>query len=403
RLHTTLREVALAAFDDLANRFDVVICEGAGSPAEINLRAGDIANMGLADARDVPTVLVGDIDRGGVFASFFGSVALLSARDQSLIGGFVVNKFRGEPALLEPGLAMIHRLTGRPALGVLPWLPDVAFDAEDSLGLWHETASGGPPLGRHTLRIAAITLPRVSNSTDVDAFAQEPGVLVRWTTSPGEVAEADLAILPGTRATVDDLRWLHERGLADAIADRAAAGRPVLGICGGFQMLARRIDDDVESRCGTVAGLGLLPVDVTFAADKTVGRPTTTVYGRPVTTAYEIHHGVARIDDSATGFLGGARTEAVWGTHWHGAFDSDAFRRAFLTEIAAVAGRDFVPAPDTDVTALRATRLDRLGDAVADHLDTDALLRLIQNGPPPNLPLLAPGACAEHGLSEESP
>jgi adenosylcobyric acid synthase len=392
QLHATLREVALAAFDDLAGRFDVVICEGAGSPAEINLRAGDIANMGLADARDIPTVIVGDIDRGGVFASFFGTLALLSARDQSLINGFVVNKFRGEPTLLDPGLAMIERLTGRPTLGVLPWLPQLAFDAEDSLGLRQELAPGGPPVGRQSLRVAAIALPRVSNSTDIDAFAQEPGVLVRWTTSPGEVADADLVVLPGTRATVDDLRWLHERGLAEAVTDRAATARPVLGICGGFQMLARRIDDDVESRCGTVAGLGLLPMDVAFAATKTVRRPTTTACGHPVTTAYEIHHGVARLDDGATEFLGGARSGSVWGTHWHGAFDSDAFRRSFLAEVASVAGRDFVPARDTDVNALRTARLDRLADAVADHLDTEALLRLIDGGPPSGLPVLAPGA-----------
>jgi adenosylcobyric acid synthase len=398
RVRPALREAVLAAYDDLRSRFDVVVCEGAGSAAEINLRSYDLANLGLADARGLPVVVVADIDRGGVFASLFGTVALLSARDQSLVSGFVINRFRGDGSILQPGIEQLQGLTGRPTFGVVPWAPGLAFDAEDSLALDAPLPSAGPPHGTHPLRVAAIRLPRVSNATDVDALACEPGVVVRWTADPGEVRDADLVVLPGSRATVADLTWLHERGLAEALAGRARAGRPVLGICGGYQMLARSIHDDVESGAGEVPGLGLLPTVVRFAAEKTVGRVSGSALGEPVTTAYEIHYG--RVDaapeaaSDAEPFLDGWRCGTVWGTTWHGALDSDAFRRAFLTEVAAAAGRDFVPAPDTDVAALRSARLDALADLVADHLDGDALRRLITDGPTPGLPFVPPGAPA---------
>jgi adenosylcobyric acid synthase len=389
-----LREAVLAAYDDLRSRFDVVVCEGAGSAAEINLRAHDLANLGLADARDLPVLVVADIDRGGVFAALFGTVALLSRRDQSLLAGFVINRFRGDPGLLGPGIDQLGRLTGRPTLGVLPWVPGLAFDAEDSLSLDTQPAVVGGPAGRQTLRVAAVRLPRTSNATDLDALACEPGVVVRWTTSPGEVADADLAVLPGSRATVADLEWLRRNGLAEALAGRATSGRPVLGICGGYQMLARTIEDDVESGAGQVAGLGLLPGEVRFAAEKAVRRVSGSAYGQPVTTGYEIHHGVFEPDPGTEPFLDGCRSGTVWGTTWHGALESDGFRRAFLTEIAAAAGRDFRAAPDTDVAALRLARLDTLADLVADHLDTAALTRLISHGAPPGLPFVPPGAPA---------
>jgi adenosylcobyric acid synthase len=391
-LKQTLRDGVLAAFDDLAARFDAVICEGAGSPTEINLRGHDIANLGLARDRDIPVIVVGDIDRGGVLAAFFGTLALLADADQALVSGFLVNKFRGDVGLLAPGLQMLRGLTGRPTLGVVPWLDGVEFDGEDSLALRRDPPPAGPPRGGAWLRVVAVRLPRVSNSTDVDALAQEPGVLVRWSTSPWEVAEADLVVLPGSRATVADLAWLRAEGIADALAERARTGRPVLGLCGGYQMLGRSIRDGVESRAGTVAGLGLLPVDVAFAAGKTLGRPQGRAYGVPVTTGYEIHHGVATVDEGAPAFLDGTRSGAVWGTHWHGAFDTDAFRRAFLTEVAAVAGVDFAVAPDTDLGALRAARLDALADAVEQHCDTAALDALIRGGAPAGLPFVPPGA-----------
>ena len=395
-LFPQLREASLAAYDELRTRFDVVVCEGAGSPTEINLRATDLSNMGLADARDLATVVVGDIDRGGVLASLFGTVALLSARDQSLVAGFVINKFRGDERLLTPGIDRLTALTGRPTLGVVPWSEGVAFDVEDSLSQQPELPDAGPPAGRDALRVVAVRLPRTSNATDVEALACEPGVGVRWTTSPSAVREADLAVLPGSRATVADLAWLRERGLADALVARVAAGLPVLGVCGGYQMLAVDLEDDVESGAGAVRGLGLLPVDVRFHPAKTVGRPVGEGFGEPVTTAFEIHHGIATLRPGARAepFLDGYRVGAVWGTTWHGALESDGFRRAFLRAVADAAGRRFTPAPDVDVAAVRSARLDTLGDLVEQHLDTAALESLITAGPPAGLPFLPPGVPA---------
>ena len=267
-----LRQVALASLVRLRDRYDVVICEGAGSPAEINLRDTDVANMGLARAAGLPVIVVGDIDRGGVFAGLFGTLALLSPADQALISGFVINKFRGAAELLDGGLSLLRELTGRPVYGVLPWRDGLWLDAEDSLALTGGTHHD-PFDEKEFLRVAVVKLPRISNFTDADALAAEPGVQVSFADRPAGLADADLVVLPGTRATVADLAWLRERGLAAVIADRARAGRPVLGICGGYQMLAGHIDDPVESRLGQVDGLGLLPVRVTFGPAKRLGQP----------------------------------------------------------------------------------------------------------------------------------
>ncbi|MET7330285.1 cobyric acid synthase [Nonomuraea sp. NPDC005650] len=385
-LKDLLRATALEALERLRSRYDVVVCEGAGSPAEINLRRGDLANMGLARAANLPVIVVGDIDRGGVFAAFYGTVGLLDADDQSHISGFVVNKFRGARELLEPGLDMLRRLTGREVYGVLPWLDGLWLDVEDSLALDSRKVAVHPPYGRQTLRVAVVRLPRISNFTDADALAAEPGVVVRFVTDPVELDDADLVVLPGSRATVSDLAWLRERGLAAAITGRAG---PVLGICGGFQMLGREIVDEVESGAGKVEGLGRLPVRIEFGKDKRLGRPEGSAYGQPV-RAYEIHHGLASVDGGEP-FLDGCRVGNVWGTTWHGALENDGFRRAFLADVAARAGRDFVPAPGTDFAGLREERLDALGDLVERHLDTDALLRLIEHGPT-DVPFLPPGA-----------
>jgi adenosylcobyric acid synthase len=382
-----LRQVALESLTRLRERYDVVICEGAGSPAEINLRETDVANMGLARAAGLPVIVVGDIDRGGVFAAMYGTLALLAPADQALISGFVINKFRGAPELLESGLTMLTQLTARPVYGVLPWRDGLELDVEDSLSLSTAGDKHPGPFGQKDfLRVAVVRLPRISNFTDVDALAAEPGVLVSFAVSPADVADADLVVLPGSRATVSDLAWLRERGLADAVLARALAGRPVLGICGGYQMLAGQIEDQVESRRGLVDGLGLLPVRVRFGPDKVLRRPQGRALGAPV-AGYEIHHGVAEITDpAAEPFLDGCRRGAVWGTSWHGVLENDDFRRAFLTEVAALAGRDFTPVPDTDFAALREARLDALGDLVAGHLDTAALTALISGGPVPGLP-----------------
>ena len=375
-----LATVVADELHSLRSEFDAVICEGAGSPAEINLRATDLANMGLARAANLPVVLVGDIDRGGLLAHLYGTVAVLDPDDQQLISGFVVNKFRGDPALLAPGLEQLRRLTGRPTYGVIPYTDGLWLDTEDSVSVLAHRVVGDPqpPRGRDWLRVAAIRLPRISNSTDVEALACESGVLVRWVSDPADLADTDVVVLPGSKATVSDLNWLRERGLADGIAAHAAQGKPVLGICGGFQMLCRRIDDPVESGAGAVEGLGLLDADIVFAPEKTLRLCDDPLHG------YEIHHGqvVRCAEDDWLGV--GVRRGAVYGTHWHGLLDNDAVRRQWLIEVASAAGRDgFVVADDIDVAARRDAQLDVMADLLTDHLDVEAVLALLDGGPPP--------------------
>jgi adenosylcobyric acid synthase len=386
-----LAEAAHAAYDDLAARYDVVVCEGAGSPAEVNLREHDYVNMGLARHAGMPTVVVGDIDRGGVLAALFGTTALLSAEDQALVSGYVLNKFRGDAGLLEPGLRMLESVTGRPVYGVLPWLPGVWLDSEDALAV---DARAAVTDDEPVLRVAVLRLPRVSNFTDVDALGVEPNVDVRFVDSAQAVQDADLVVLPGTRATLADLGWLRARGVDAALRRRAAEGRPVLGVCGGFQMLGKWVDDQaaVETpRPQRVEGLGLLPVSTLFGHEKTLGRPSGTWRGSPV-TGYVIHHGRVEVHGGEE-FPGGTCRDAVWGTLWHGALENDEFRRSWLTEVAAQAGRSgWSPRADTSFSGLRTARLDLLADAVEEHLDTDALLTLVEKGAPAHLPFVAPGA-----------
>jgi adenosylcobyric acid synthase len=381
-----LARAAHDAFDDLASRFELVVAEGAGSPTEINLRASDYVNMGLARHAGIPTVVVGDIDRGGVFAAMYGTVALLEPADQTLLAGFVVNKFRGDPDLLTPGIDQLTRLTGRPTYGVLPWHPGLWLDSEDALDLEGRRA---PVEG--TLRVAVVRMPRISNFTDVDALGLEPDLDVVFAASPRDLDGADLVVLPGTRATLADLAWLRSRGLDEAVARHARSGRAVLGICGGAQMLGHRIadPDGVEGDPGETAdGLGLLDVSTTFGVDKVLRLSSGTALGQPV-GGYEIHHG--RLSAAAAdAFPGGARSGGVFATMWHGSLESDGFRQAFLGEVAACSGRTRAPS-GVVFAERREARLDLLGDLVEEHLDVDALLTLAEHGAPAGLPVLPPG------------
>jgi adenosylcobyric acid synthase len=374
----------LATLSALRSEFDVVVCEGAGSPAEINLRADDIANMGLAQAAGLPVIVVGDIDRGGVFAHLYGTLALLSPADQELVAGFVINKFRGDPALLAPGLTRLAELTRRPVFGVLPWDSRVWLDAEDSLSYSAEVGRPSAPLGSQWLRVGVVRFPRISNGTDVDALAVEPGVSVRLVTSPAGLADVDLVVLPGSKATVADLSWLRETGLAAAVVAHHAAGRPVLGICGGFQMLCSSLDDRVESRAGAVSGLGLVDVDISFTETKTLRNPEGSAFGAPA-RGYEIHHGqVVRRGTGLPGLVAtpdgpeGVLAGGVAGTHWHGLLENDLVRRGFLSWAAECAGRSgFVAASDVSFAAVREGQLDLLGDLVGSGLDMDSLGEVI--------------------------
>ncbi|MGV0870878.1 cobyric acid synthase [Mycolicibacterium sp. XJ879] len=379
-----LAGVVVEGMRQLQSEFDAVICEGAGSPAEINLRATDLANMGLARAANLPVVVVGDIDRGGLLAHLYGTVAVLDGADQRLIAGFVVNKFRGDPALLAPGLDQLQQLTGRPTYGVIPYADGLWLDTEDSVSVLARQVLGDPqpPRGMQWLRVGVIRLPRISNSTDVEALACEPGVLVRWVADPADLADTDVIVIPGSKATVADLDWLRRRGLAGPISAHAEAGKPVLGVCGGFQMLCRRIDDAVESGEGAVSGLGLLDADIVFAPDKTLRHHDAPLHG------YEIHHGrLTRC--AADDWLGGTnpvgvRRDMVFGTHWHGLLDNNDVRRQWLSEVAVAAGRTgFVVADDVDVRARRDAQLDVMADLLAAHLDVDAVLDLLDGDPPP--------------------
>lgn len=334
--------------------------------------AGDVSSADWATGRrhlaaaahtafdDLAAVVVGDIDRGGVFAAMYGTVALLEPADQALIAGFVVNKFRGDPALLSTGLESLEKLTGRRVYGVLPWDP---------------------------YRVAVVRLPRISNFTDVDALGLEQDLDVVFAFGPRDIADADLVVLPGTRSTISDLAWLRSRRLDRAITDHARRDRPLLGICGGFQMLGTIIadPDGVEEPAGAVVeGLGLLDARTDFAAGKTLRLTSGTDMGVPA-TGYETHHGRVTVGDGAQEFLAGARAGNVFGTMWHGSLEGDELRGAFL---AGALGRE---PSQVSFPAARERRFDVLGDLVERHLDIDALLALARAGAPPGLPVLSRG------------
>lgn len=397
QLRPELMPLVLDALEGLRRRFDVVVCEGAGSPAEVNLRDGDLVNMGLARAAGMPVIVVGDIDRGGVLAALFGSLALLDRGDQALVAGFLINKFRGDASILAPGLDRIRALTGRPVLGVLPWVRGLWLDVEDSLTLEAPRDGATPPIGRDGIAVAVVRLPRMSNFTDLDALAAEPGVAVRFTESAAEVASANLVVVPGSKATVDDLAWVRGRGLERALIERARRGRPILGICGGYQMLGARIVDEVESRAGDVSGLGLLPVVTDFHSEKVLANRSGSApgFGGLPVCGYEIHHGQVRRTGGEPLFVcaageEGCRSRALLGTSWHGALEADEFRRGFLQWVAVLGGLDWTPGA-TPFSQIRERRLDLVGDLIEAHVETQSLMRLIEDGPLGSLPFVSSG------------
>ncbi|MGH9247656.1 MAG: cobyric acid synthase [Acidimicrobiales bacterium] len=390
-LRDELAPIVLAALASLRSRFDVVVCEGAGSLAEPNLRDRDLVNMGLARAARLPVVVVADIDRGGAFAGLLGSLALLEPADQALVSGFVLNRFRGDPAIVQPAINDLLIRTGRPMLGLVPWTAGLALDAEDSLALRAGDPDSVPPVGHDAITVAVVRLPHISNFTDVDALGAEPGVAVHFTESPSAVRAADLVIIPGTKATVADLAWIRQRRLDRTLRERTARSRPVLGICGGYQLLGRRVVDTIESGAGEVAGLDLLPVETVFEPGKTLATPTGRArLGDVAVAGYEIHRGrVCRLGgdpliDTSTGDEG-CRVGGVLGTSWHGVLENDEFRRALLGWVATCAGLDWVPG-DRSFAAVREARHDGLAQLIDRHLDTEAIALLIDEGPPSGLP-----------------
>ena len=373
------RDAVLASHARLCEAYEVVVVEGAGSPAEINLRANDIANMGYAEAVDCPVILIADIDRGGVFAHLVGTLALLSDSERRRVRGFVINRFRGDLSLLEPGLAWLERETGKPVLGVLPYLQGLHLEAEDAL----PTIAAVKPEAR--LRVAVPALPRISNHTDLDALRAHPQVDCRFIGPRQTPPACDLIVLPGSKSTRADLAWLRAQGWDDVLARHLRYGGKVIGICGGFQMLGRTIADPegVEGTPGTSAGLGWLDIETTLAAGKQLRnvRGTLAVGNHEVpVNGYEIHCGVSRGDALASapllledGRTDGARSpdNQILGTYVHGVFDSPPALAALL-HWAGLA--QAVPA---DVQALREAAIDRLADTIETHLDTGALRRLV--------------------------
>ncbi|MEM6411409.1 MAG: cobyric acid synthase, partial [Pseudomonadota bacterium] len=373
-----LMGAVVESFERLAARHDLIIVEGAGSPAEINLRARDIANMGFARRAGVPVCLIGDIEKGGVIASLVGTKAVIDPEDAAMIGGFLVNKFRGDPRLFDAGVTEIERRTGWPCFGVIPWITASArLPAEDAVALSRPNAEN-----KGALKIVSPMLSRMANFDDADPLKLEPGVDFEWV-PPGQSIprDADIIILFGTKSTLGDLAFLRGEGWDHDIIAHARAGGRVLGICGGYQMLGLRISDPhgVDGAPGEAEGLGLLAVETIMERDKRVAPVTGTCFRSGETVSgYEIHMGKTSGPDTARPFVeidgnpdGAVGSDGkVQGTYLHGAFTSDGFRRAWLTEIGAQADQTLAYGAEVD------RALDALADGVEAATDIDALLAL---------------------------
>lgn len=383
------------AYDDLASRFDIVCIEGAGSPAEINLRQDDFVNMGLAHMVGAPVLLAGNIDPGGVFAQLFGTLKLLDAADQSLVKGFVVNKFRGDVDILRPGLADLERLCGVPVLGVVPVMP-LDLDDEDSLSQRLEQTRAGSGV----VDVAVIRLPRLSNFTDFNQLQRHPLVNLRYVQEARELGRPDLVIIPGTKSTMADLRSLRERGLDACIKALAATGTLVIGVCGGYQMLGQVVRDPegVEGG-GEAEGLGLLPTETTFAGDKSLTRDAGAVEvgeGSPFArlagislTGYEIHMGRTEVVSGAPadgrvvasgGRVVGTVAGNVLGTYLHGFFDADGVADAVANLLLERRGLPPVEGDAEPYEAYRERQFDLLAEGLRAALDMEAVYRILEEG-----------------------
>ena len=373
----------MAAYESLAAENDVIVIEGAGSPAEINLRENDIVNMGLAELVNAPVLLAGDIDRGGVFAQLYGTAMLLSEAERSRVRGLVINKFRGDVEILRPGLKQIEDLTGIPVFGVVPYLR-VEIDDEDSLA---------PRLGvtdaRKPLDIAVVRLPRISNFTDFAPLETHPLLGVRYVDRASKLGAPDLVILPGTKSTMDDLLWLRESGLETAVRKLAASGTPVLGVCGGYQMLGERIDDasGIEGSVPSLRGMELLPCVTAFEPEKTLTRVRAAVTGGPLDGAaldgYEIHMGTTEARGEPfcrleNGTPDGCRQGNVFGTYLHGLFDSVSAVEKLALWLCERKGIEKGAAAAEPWRDYKERQYDLLAQGVRESLDMDAVYRVME-------------------------
>lgn len=388
-----LHPVVQAAYDSLAADYDIIVIEGAGSPAEINLKQDDLVNMGMAEMADAPVLLAGDIDRGGVFASLYGTVALLEEGERARIAGLIINKFRGDPDILKPGLAMLEKLTGKPVLGVVPYRP---FDIDEEDSLSERLTRGGVPA---LITVAVPRLPRLSNFTDLDALDRIDGVSVRYVTRPGELEAPDLIVLPGSKNTIADLLWLRQSGLEARIQRLAASGVPVFGICGGYQMMGRVVSDPERAESGgEIAGMGLLPVETVFSAEKrtaqtngvfeAAGGPLAGLSGTAF-SGYEIHMGrtvrtggapLTRLVRNGETVEDGCWRGNCYGTYVHGIFDRAEAAKAVAGALLARRGFDPGAVRAFDAAAYRQQQYDALAGHVRASLDMQQIYRILEDG-----------------------
>ena len=381
------------AFEKLAAENDIIVIEGAGSPAEINLRENDIVNMYMAKLAGAPVLLAGDIDRGGVFASLIGTLQLFDDEEKEYLKGFIINKFRGDPGLLRPGLEMLEGMTGRPVAGVIPYL-DVDIDDEDSLSERFYRGNINA-----LVDIAAIRLPRISNFTDLGAFETVDGVSVRYCVSPGDLGTPDMIVIPGTKNTMGDMEWMRQSGMEAAVKRRAAGGTPVFGICGGYQMLGETLEDpDGVEHGGHMKGMGLLPGRTVFGNDKR----RTRVKGRfgelsgifsglsgMEIEGYEIHMGATKTGERPLVSIGEEGKEPqsdgmiqgnVCGSYVHGIFDGKGIAAAIAGSLMKAKGIEAAEVTETDMKEYKEIQYDKLADGIRNAMDMDLVYRIIEKG-----------------------
>ena len=383
RRKTELIPDICAAFHQLSQQYEIIVAEGAGSPVELNLKQDDIVNMGLAQMLHLPVLLAGDIDRGGIFAQLLGTLDLLEPEERRLMRGLIVNRFRGDASLFDDGISILEQKSGLPVLGVVPFIPHDLED-EDSLSVkLTQTHSSG------IVDLAVIRLPKLSNFTDFDVFAQFDGISVRYVSSPEQLGNPDLTIIPGTKSTVSDMMWMRETGMESAVRSLAERGFPIFGICGGYQMLGTEITDPAHTECGgTVRGLSLLPCRTIFRKEKKQTQVRgkfmsadgffACLNGQPF-TGYEVHMGETVADGAALTDRGGTVSGNVAGCYVHGIFDSAAVSGALAAALFRAKGLPY-HGHAADRKVRREEQLDRLADTVRASLDIPRILKIMEEG-----------------------
>ena len=386
----------MKAFHKLAEENDIIVIEGAGSPAEINLKEEDIVNMGMAKMAKAPVLLVGDIDRGGVFAQLIGTVELLEEDERAMVKGLIINKFRGDKTILDPGVEMLEARSGIPVVGVAPYL-QIQVEDEDSLT---ERFDRSQEIGQ--IDIAVVRVPRISNFTDFNPLESIPGVSLRYVKHAGELKNPDMIILPGTKNTMDDLKWMRETGMEAAVLKEAARGKLIFGICGGYQMLGETLHDPYGVEAGgAMKGMGLLPMDTEFAKTKTRTRVSGNfleqqgdleAFGGAALTGYEIHMGESvlkegvkpftKIRDSVSGKEKeeGACWKNICGTYVHGVFDCEDAARAMISVLGNKKGIDVENMTGVDFAAFKETQYDLLAEGLRKHLDMKKIYQILEEG-----------------------